>query len=143
MNRIKDKIEEIEKYLQELSEIIPLNFKEYNSEFKIRAACERYFERIIESVTDLAFFIIKEYNLRTPEEDKQSFDVLCEEKIISEKLKEKLKDAKGMRNILAHEYGKVDDEMVFDSIKDELLTDVEEFLKQIKKYVKVSLTSHL
>ena len=136
MNRLNEKIQEIEKYLQELSEIIPTNFEEYKHEFKIRAACERYFERIIESVTDLAFLVIKEYNLKIPEEDKQSFDVLNEGKIISDRLKEKLREAKGMRNILAHEYGKVDDEIVFDSIKEELILDVEEFIKQIKKFIK-------
>ena len=38
-----------------------------------------------------------------------------------------------MRNIISHEYGKIDDEIVFDSIKDELILDAEEFIKQIKK----------
>ena len=136
MNRIKDKIEDIEKYLEELSDIIPVNFEEYKHESKTKAACERYFERIIESAVDLAFLVIKEHKLKVPEEDKHSFDVLSNEKIISDKLKEKLKDAKGMRNILAHEYGRIDDEIIFESIKDELISDVEEFIKQIKIFLK-------
>ena len=53
--RIKDKIKEIEGYLSELSEIIPKSFEEYK-EIKNKAACERYFEKIIESVIDLSFF---------------------------------------------------------------------------------------
>ena len=136
MSRIKDKIEEIEKYVQEFSEIIPANFEEYKYEFETRAACERYFERVIQSIVDLAFLVIKEYKLKIPEEDNQSFDILNEEKIISDSLKEKLKDAKGMRNILAHEYGKIDDEIVFESIKEQLIPDVGEFIKQIKKFLK-------
>ena len=133
MNRVKDKIKEIEIYLQELSEIIPSSFEQYKSELKTRAACERYFEKIIEGILDLSFLFIKEYKFKTPEEDKQSFDILKEENIISKELCEKLKDAKGMRNIISHEYGKIDDEIVFDSIKDELILDAEEFIKQIKK----------
>jgi len=52
--------------------------------------------------------------------------------IISERLGEKLKDAKRMRNILAHEYGAVDDEVVFQAISEELSDDVTEFLIKIK-----------
>ena len=133
MNRLKDKIKEIEEYLQELSEIIPSSLEQYISEFKTKAACERYSEKIIEAIIDLSFLIIKKYSFKIPEEDKQSFDILKEENIISNELCEKLKDAKGMRNIISHEYGKIDDEIVFDSIKDELTIDTKEFIKQIKK----------
>ena len=136
MNRITDKIDEIEKDVNELSEIIPFNFEQYNSEFKTKAACERYFEKIIESVVDLAFLVIKESRLRIPEEDKQAFDILNEEDVISDSLKERLKDAKGMRNILAHEYGKINDEMVFESLKEQLIPDIKEFINQIKKFLR-------
>lgn len=130
--RIKDKVEEIEGYLSELSEIMPGTFEEYK-EIKNKAACERYFEKIIEAITDLAFLMVKEKGLKIPEEDKEAFDILSKEGIISDELSAKLKDAKGMRNIISHEYGKVDDEIVFDSITEELTKDVEEFIKNIKK----------
>ena len=136
MNRIKDKIDEIAKYIHELSEIIPSDFEQYKFEFKTKAACERYFEKITESVVDLAFLVIKEHKLKIPEEDKQAFDILNETDIISGDIKEKLKDAKGMRNIIAHEYGKIDDEMVFESLKEQLIPDIEEFIRQIKKFLK-------
>lgn len=136
MSRINDKIDEIESFLQELSEIIPSHFEQYQSEFQTRAACERYFEKIIEAVVDLAFFVIKERKFKIPEEDKQAFDILAQEKTISNNLAERLSDAKGMRNILAHEYGKVNDEIVFEAIKNELIDDAQEFIKQIKKSLK-------
>jgi uncharacterized protein YutE (UPF0331/DUF86 family) len=85
---------------------------------------------------DLAFFIIKEKNLKQPEEDKQAFGILAKKKIISDSLAEKLKDAKGMRNILAHEYGRIDDELVFHSLVEELIPDVQEFIKLIDKIIK-------
>ena len=58
--RIKDKIKEIEEYLEELKSILPIDFKEYSKDYKTKAACERYFEKIIEAVVDLSFLIIKE-----------------------------------------------------------------------------------
>jgi uncharacterized protein YutE (UPF0331/DUF86 family) len=38
-----------------------------------------------------------------------------------------------MRNILAHDYGVVDDEIVFESITGELEKDTTEFLKNIRR----------
>jgi len=131
--RIADKIKEIEAYVAELEQFMPKDYKEYEQDLKTKAACERYFEKIMESVTDLCFLILKDNGFKVPEEDKQAFSILADEKIISEELAGKLKDAKGMRNILAHQYGQVDDEIVFESITIELVKDVKELLKQTKK----------
>ncbi len=133
--RIKEKIKEIEIYLDELSSIIPGDFDEYSTDIKTKAACERYFERVIEAVTDLAFLVIKKEKLETPDEDKQAFDVLSNEGVISKELAKRLKSAKGMRNIIAHEYGEVDDKIVFNSINQEIVKDTEEFIKNIKKVI--------
>ncbi|MBW2995234.1 DUF86 domain-containing protein, partial [Candidatus Woesearchaeota archaeon] len=88
--------------------------------------------KIIEAVVDLAFLIIKDKGLKIPEEDKEAFDILSSENVISKELAEKLKDAKGMRNIIAHEYGKIDDEIVFHSITEELEKDITDFISYVK-----------
>lgn len=41
-----------------------------------------------------------------------------------------------MRNLIAHEYGKVDDEIVFESVTSELKIDTETFVKKIKQTIK-------
>ena len=133
MSRIKEKTKEIENYLFELGSIKPSTFEEYKEDIKSKAACERYAEKIIEAVIDLAFIIIKQDNFKIPEEDNQAFDMLIDENIISKELGERLKNAKGMRNILAHEYGEVDDEVVFYAITKELTQDVQEFIKFVKR----------
>ncbi len=133
--RVKDKIKEIEKYLGELGSFIPNNFDDYKNNSQVKAACERYFEKIVEAMVDLAFLMVREKNLEKPEDDKAVFDILKDENIISERLCERLKDAKGMRNVLAHEYGKVDNELVFHALTEELEKDVEGFIKEIKKEI--------
>jgi len=133
MNRVDDKIQEIEKLLEELESILPIDFEEYLNSLKIKAAGERYLEKIIATIVDLAFLIIKEKKLKIPEEEKEAFDTLAVSNIISQELCERLKDAKGMRNIIAHEYGKVNDELVFYSLKEELIKDSQDFIKQISK----------
>jgi len=97
----------------------------------------RSFEKIIEAVIDLAFLIIKEKGLNAPETDKNAFDILVEEEVITKQLAEKLKDAKGMRNILAHEYGHIDDKIVFEAVTEELIGDVGKFLDVVEAKIKL------
>ena len=136
MDRINDKIEEILEFLEELDEITPKNLVDYQSNKEKKAACERYFDKIAEAITDLAFYVIKIKRLRIPQDDNDAFEVLKQEKIIDDILSNKLKEAKGMRNIISHEYGRVDDEIVFESIKNQIIPDTEEFIKKIKKFIK-------
>lgn len=130
--RIKDKIAELEKYLAELDPILPSDFEEYEHNLEKKAACERYFEKIIEAAVDLAFLVVKERGRPIPEEDKEAFDLLFKEKIISLATATRLKEAKGMRNLLAHEYGLVDDTIVFESITEELREDLKKFIEEVK-----------
>ena len=133
--RINDKIKELEEYLYNLSEIAPKTFEEYKNA-RNKFACERLFEVIVEAIVDTAFLVIKEKKLKMPMDDKSAFDILSAERIITGQLAEKLKDAKGMRNVIAHEYGKINDELVFYSLREELEKDVEEFIKAVRKALK-------
>ncbi len=133
MSRINDKIVEIESFLSELNDIKPDKFEEYEPNNLVKAACERYVEKIVEAITDLAFLMIKNKKLKLPEDDIDAFDILLKNKIINNALATKLKDAKGMRNIIAHEYGKIDDRIVFESITEELEKDAKEFIKNMKQ----------
>ncbi len=131
--RINDKINEIENFISEFDEIKSGSLENYLRDIKTKAACERYFEKIVEACVDLASLIIKERNLKLPEDDSEAFDILVEEGIITKDLAEKLKDAKGMRNIIAHQYGSVDDEIVFTAITEEIDKDVGELLEAVRK----------
>ena len=71
--------------------MMPANFNLYLSDLKTKAACERYFEKIVESLIDLAYLIIKEKSLKAPEGDKETFDSLANAQIIPESLAIKLK----------------------------------------------------
>lgn len=130
--RINDKISEIEQLLSQLEEIMPANLEEYIHNFEKKFACERCFEVIVEAVVDLAFLLIKLNKLKIPQEDTEAFFILAEKNIIKITLAEKFRRAKGMRNVIAHEYGRVDDELVFEALTTELVIDVRDFLEQIR-----------
>lgn len=103
--RIEEKINEIEKFIEELyNYFTPLNIDldEYKKDYKTKAICERYCEKIIEAIEDLAFLVINYKKLKFPEYEKEVFDILKDNKIISENLSKRFKTAKGMRNFIAH-----------------------------------------
>lgn len=133
MSRIDDKIEEIDRYLTEIESVVLPEIGLYEKDFKIRAIYERYFEKIVEATADLAFLIIKEKGLRIPKLEKEYFDVLLEEKVISLEICDSMKDLKGMRNVIVHEYGEIDDELVFEAVKEKLIPVVTKFLEVVTK----------
>ena len=132
MGRIADKTKEIGEFLEELKSIMPSNLEEYKSNIEKKAACERYAEKIVEAMTDLAFLVIKEKKLKVPEDDIDAFNILLENKIIDGDLAAKLKNAKGMRNIISHQYGKINDEIIFEAITEELEKDVRKFVEIVE-----------
>lgn len=136
MSRIADKIDEIERYLNELADIVPDKFEKYRTDNLVKAGCERYFEKIVEAVTDVAFMIIAKNKLKIPEDDIDAFRILSEHKIIKEELYKKLKQAKGMKNMISHQYGKIDDRIVFEAITEKLDKDAREFIRSVEKKVK-------
>lgn len=135
MNKVTDKIKEIGEFLEELKSIMPSGFGEYKSSIEKKAACERYVEKIIEASTDLAFLVIKNKKLRMPEDDIDAFNILSENKIIDGDLSAKLKNAKGMKNIISHQYGKINDEIIFEAITEELEKDVRKFIEVVEKII--------
>ena len=116
-----------------MKDIIPNSLKEYESNIEKKAPCERDFEKILEAVTDLAFLVIKDKKFKIPEDDVDAFNILLKNEIIDINLATKLKKAKGMKNIISHQYGNVDNEIIFESITKDLKRDVNEFIKNIKK----------
>lgn len=131
--RTEEKIKEINRYLEEIDSIKPPSLEEYTNDLKEKAACERYFEKIIEAVIDLGFIILKSKSLEKPEDDRDLFNILERNNIIDSDLSKKMKEAKGMKNFISHQYGEVNDELVFNAITKELKRDIEKFINQIKK----------
>ena len=80
-------------------ETVPNTLEEYESNKIIRAACERYFEKVIEAVTDLAFIVITQKKFRIPEDDIDSFRILEENGVIDNEIYNHLKDEDSMKEI--------------------------------------------
>lgn len=132
--RIEEKIREIEEFMIFLIERIQDKFEDYEGNLEKKAICERYLEKIIEASVDLAFLVVKYFKIQIPADisDIEVFVALVNNRIISYELSEKMQDAKGMRNIIAHQYGKVDDEIIFEALSSEIEKDINDFINSIK-----------
>ena len=51
--RYREKIKEIQNFLEELHDMLPFSLEEYCSNLKTKAACERYFEKIVNDIPQL------------------------------------------------------------------------------------------
>lgn len=130
--RVEEKINQIRAYLEELESIMPPYLDLYKKDLKAKAAAERYFEKITEALTDLAHLIIKEKGFDSAETDTKAYEILSDNKTISESLSKRLIEAKNMRNIISHQYEKIEDEIVFEAIIDELPRDARQFIQEIE-----------
>ena len=102
----------------------------------IKAAAERYFEKIVECITDVAFLTLKKQGIKLPDDDTIVFTRLVESNVIENSLAESLRKAKSMRNRIAHQYADLDDNILFDALQNQLLSDAKEFAKQIRANTK-------
>jgi len=132
--RILAKVDELDNYLAELAQIIPKDFKEYQKVEKKRS-CERLLQLSIECVIDVCKLFVLGLRLGLPLGEEDVFDKLQGKNILPKKRVSILKEMRGFRNILVHEYSTVNDEIVFRALKIKL-GDFGKFKKDILKVVK-------
>jgi uncharacterized protein YutE (UPF0331/DUF86 family) len=135
--RILKRLDELGSYLSEMKDFIPKDFESYANSVKNRRVCERLLQISIESVIDVCSLLGKKMKLGAPSDEDDIFQKLKDRKMISSEMLEILKNMKGFRNILVHRYAEVDDELVFEFLKNRL-KDFEKFKKEILKCFKPS-----
>lgn len=127
--RILAKVDELDRYLYELQSIAPKDFN-YYQRIEIKRSCERLLQLSVECVIDICKIFVSNLKLGLPSEENDLFEKMESEKIITKDMAVILKEMKGFRNILVHEYAVVDDEIVYTVIKTRL-GDFKKFKKQI------------
>ena len=115
-------VEEYKKYSQEEIEINP----------GIRFALERILYLITQASIDLGEILIAYKKLRKPGNQSEIFQILKEKNVITRHLEEKLIAMTGFRNVIAHDYAKIDYAKVY-KVLHEGLKDIEEFIKMAGK----------
>jgi uncharacterized protein YutE (UPF0331/DUF86 family) len=113
---------------------MPKNYEEYVNSIEKKRSCERLLHIMIECTIDVCTLMVKGLRLGLPAEEEDLFEKMEKKKIISKEMKEKLKLMRGFRNILVHRYAGVDNQLVFENLRN--INDFKQFRKQIISFLK-------
>lgn len=131
--RILARLDQMDGYLRELREILPRTFEEYRAVEK-RRSCERLLQIAIEAVIDVCGLVVTGLRLGLPAEEDDLFEKLEQAGIISVAARQRLREMKGFRNLLVHEYGRIDDRRVYETARTRL-GDFDEFKAAILRAI--------
>jgi uncharacterized protein YutE (UPF0331/DUF86 family) len=121
------KLDEMHGYVNELRSIAPATFEEYQR-VETKRACERLVQIAIECVIDVCQLLVSGLRLGLPAEEDDLFDKLETAALFTPETVQTVRKMRGCRNILVHQYGKVSDEIVFETIRTGL-DDFDEFTR--------------
>lgn len=135
--KIFEKLENFNQYLNYLYQLRKevKTKKDFLSDFHLFGNTERYLQLTIQIIIDICHLAIIDLEIERPDDNYEAISILFDKKIFSEDLADTLTKMVGLRNILVHEYGKIDRGKVYE-ILTEQLEDLEEFKKQIIQFLK-------
>jgi uncharacterized protein YutE (UPF0331/DUF86 family) len=107
------KLDELHGYLGELRHIVPESYARYMESVEKRRACERVLQIAVECVMHVCALFVSGLRLGLPAEEDDLIEKLEQAGLISSEMAKVLKRMKGFRNILVHEYGRIDNALVF------------------------------
>lgn len=129
--RVLGKLDQLQAYLAELQAILPPDFEGYRR-VETRRACERLIQIAIEAAIDTCGLLVAGMRLGLPGEEDDLFEKLAAAGVVAEEMAGGLRRMKGLRNILVHEYARVDDRIVHETLRSGL-PDLEEFARQVTR----------
>lgn len=127
---IENKISSARKYLEILRSYQKHSRTEIEQDVTLRGAVERYLYLACQSAIDLAEALIAYKGLRKPTTQSENFYILNEKGLIPDALTTKMVQLTGFRNVMAHEYTRINYDVVYDVLQNRL-KDMEEFLSTI------------
>ncbi len=111
-NLILRKIAELEAYLQQIREFSGITAEQYAGDWKIQRIVERTLQMMIELCVDIANHIISDQRMRVPATYVDTFKVLYEAHLIDNNLYSTMEKMAKFRNIVVHNYDKIDQGIV-------------------------------
>jgi len=128
-----DKLKFIEQLRNELFE--ELQQEKISNSLRSQLVIERAVQLIIQTILDIGAHIISRTTDINPKSYSDIIPLLVEKKIISTKLGNQLEKISGLRNILVHDYTKIDAKLLKDHAYS-ILEDSNLFIEEIKQFIR-------
>ncbi len=117
---VVDRLELINQYTNECKQMQDISKSAYLEDIVHQRAVERSLMNAIQSCIDLASHIRASENLESGETSREEIEALATADIITADTSTKMAEAVGFRNHLAHRYGDVDHDLVYDVLQEDL-----------------------
>lgn len=132
---ITSRIAKIREYAKLLSELLKTPKDQFVQEPAYYLQAERLLEVMIQAMIDIGNHLISGLLLKKPEDYRQIFDILVQNRIIPAEFLPKARELVGLRNLLSHEYLEIDHERLYEEAKAGL-KDFEGFCEAIVRFLK-------
>lgn len=113
------------------------SFDEIAKDYVKQAALERFLERVVNRAIDINQHLIAELaneKISPPKDYTETFLILVDFNIYPKEFAQEISKSVGTRNKLVHEYDKVDQESIYNSISD-CLKDYHQYCEYILKFL--------
>jgi len=124
------KIKFINEDMVKMERLSRMSFKVYESKYENEIVAERLIERIIGRMIDINYHIITASGYPPPKDFYESFTKLAELGILEGQFAQRMAQAAGLRNRLAHEYNGIDSKKIYQALK-QCFTDMPVYLSKI------------
>jgi len=124
----------LDTYLEQLAPYRQIDVADYRADWKVQRIIERTLHLAIESCMDVADHVVADRRLRVPETGADTFDILVEAELLPKSLGSALASMVGFRNILVHDYARLDPALVVGVLHRDL-EDVEQFREVVSALI--------
>lgn len=132
--RINQKLQEVEESLEIIKEGLPDEIDEFKLLGLVKDGIYKRLEFCIQNLIDIFSMIYSSLHLGVPQSIDDVFVELVHKKIFSKEIISLVQEMKGLRNILIHRYGKINEKIVYGLLK-ERLDDFERIIAAIEKKI--------
>jgi len=131
---VESKLRFLQEYLTDLAEYEDFSLNDYRIKKKDQRFVERTLHLACECCIDIAAHIISRKGLREPKDNKDLFVILFENSVISEQAHNAMIKMARFRNIVVHDYARIDPEIVLGILKRDV-GDFKHFAREIIHYL--------
>lgn len=117
---IRRKLADLEQYLGQLAEYRDITIDDYRRDWKTQRIVERTLQIAIEACVDVAEHVIADRRLRVPATYAETFEILGDAGLLDAALRDAMVRMAGFRNVIVHEYARVDSAIVVDVLRNRL-----------------------
>ena len=128
---IQRKTDRLVEYITDLEDQRNISVADWETNKMLRNHLERTLQKTVESCLDIGKHLIAGMNLRTPEDYKDIMVILTEAGILPQEKLSKFKKMAQFRNIIVHDYEKIDPHIILNILRQDL-DDLRLFARAIR-----------